>query len=238
MSTVNPIDSTTDDSQLKPESLEGAIAGPSGNSSVDPTEQLFKADSNGNDGRLKTRRIDPPHPLRTTAASPTEPAIDSGSTAVSNPSADSPAMNSAMNSIVEQSPACKSAESMLLGVEQAEKWVGEAAVASVGSALPEEARGSATERASDTESQFRQREKVLRLHAEDLIAELQKWAENLDHREMQLNTRDALMDARERQLRGWEKSKRQEIEDATRLTDRLQQEAKERLKRIAALELG
>jgi hypothetical protein len=83
-----------------------------------------------------------------------------------------------------------------------------------------------------------ERERILCLHAADLIAELQNWAEQIDTRESQLNTRDALLDQRERQFRTWEKFKKQEIDDTIRLTERLQQEAKDRLKRVAALELG
>ena len=83
-----------------------------------------------------------------------------------------------------------------------------------------------------------ERERILRLHAADLVAELQNWAEEIDTRESQLNTRDALLDQRERQFRTWEKFKKQEIDDTIRLTERLQQEAKDRLKRVAALELG
>lgn len=81
-----------------------------------------------------------------------------------------------------------------------------------------------------------ERERLLRLHAADLIKEIQGWADDLERRESQLNTRDALLDERQRQLRTWEKFKRQELDDTSRLTDRLQQEAKERLKRIAAVE--
>lgn len=85
---------------------------------------------------------------------------------------------------------------------------------------------------------FAERERILRLHAVDLIAEIQRIAEEVETRESQLNTRDALLDQRERQFRTWEKYKRQEIDDTARLTDHLQQEIKDRLRRIVALELG
>jgi hypothetical protein len=81
------------------------------------------------------------------------------------------------------------------------------------------------------------REALLMLHSSDLIDELQRWLTDLDSREAQLNTRDALLDARQRQLRTWEKSQTLEINESRRSADRIEQEAKDRLRRLIAAEI-
>jgi hypothetical protein len=79
---------------------------------------------------------------------------------------------------------------------------------------------------------------MLRFHAADLIDTLRRWNQELEARETQLNTRDALLDARQRQLRVWERSQRSEIDLHQRRAAALEAEAQNRLRRIAAMEMG
>ena len=97
--------------------------------------------------------------------------------------------------------------------------------------------GAASGKSSKDPEVDDRRESMLMLHSSDLIDQLQRWLTDLDARETQLNTRDALLDARQRQLRTWEKSQTLEINESRRSADRIEQEARDRLRRIVAAEL-
>jgi uncharacterized protein involved in exopolysaccharide biosynthesis len=86
------------------------------------------------------------------------------------------------------------------------------------------------------DSEHHQHERLLRLHSSGLVSELQRWSQELEARESQLNTRDALLDQRFRQFRTWEKSQKQELEESRRELSRLEHDARNRLRLAAAAE--
>ncbi|XZE51741.1 hypothetical protein SH139x_003405 [Planctomycetaceae bacterium SH139] len=92
----------------------------------------------------------------------------------------------------------------------------------------------AGEQASERDEQLAWADSLLRLHAADLISQLQHWGAEVDARESQLNARDALADLRERQFRHWQKSQQQQIEESKRRAESEEQALRATLRRAAA----
>lgn len=78
-----------------------------------------------------------------------------------------------------------------------------------------------------------QLEDWLRLHAADLVAQLQQAAESLDAREARLNAQIATHERREREFRLWSESQRNELDELRDEAERLRTELKTAARRVA-----
>ncbi len=97
-----------------------------------------------------------------------------------------------------------------------------------------EAQPVINEQAIQEDGQLAWADNLLRLHAADLISQLQHWGAEVDARESQLNARDALADLRERQFRQWQKAQQQQIDEAKRRAESEEQALRATLRRAVA----
>ncbi|QEG38614.1 hypothetical protein [Roseimaritima ulvae] len=74
---------------------------------------------------------------------------------------------------------------------------------------------------------------LLHAHAEDLVHNLQTWAELLDRRESELHAAMALQENRERSFRLWSQSQQQQLQQLEREALRLREELKQQARRLA-----
>lgn len=74
----------------------------------------------------------------------------------------------------------------------------------------------------------------LRLHAEDLIAQLAEWSAEIDARQSQLNAQQAMLDLERRQFRAWRSSELRELAEQRQSLERQQADAVATSRRLAA----
>ncbi|WP_146528413.1 hypothetical protein [Novipirellula artificiosorum] len=73
----------------------------------------------------------------------------------------------------------------------------------------------------------------LHRHGEDLVQQLQRWAEDLDAREAQLNARAALQEHHERQFRVHKQATLTDLAEQTRAAEHAQSELRAQARRLA-----
>lgn len=74
---------------------------------------------------------------------------------------------------------------------------------------------------------------LLQAHADDLVRNLQAWAEGLDRRESELNATLARQENRERSFRLWAQTQQQQLQQLEREATRLREELKQQARRLA-----
>lgn len=73
---------------------------------------------------------------------------------------------------------------------------------------------------------------LLHAHADDLVRNLQAWAEVLDRRESELNATMARQENRERSFRLWAQTQQQQLQQLEREATRLREELKQQARRL------